>query len=150
MVGNGMALVGAGPGQMCAPDVGQGGLQGAKEMWNAAGTAGLGCALRHGPPPPPQTQAGMGSRCVSWEGEAGRGELSAGRAAFGSHPHLHFSPACDRARPRPPALHLVHAGASEVPVALRHHETERSLEPRWDLQASPGLFPEYSAPCPDV
>lgn len=37
MVGNGMALVGTGPGQMCAPDVGQGGLQGAEEMWDAAG-----------------------------------------------------------------------------------------------------------------
>lgn len=24
----------------------------------------------------------------------------------------------------------VHAGTSEVPVALRHHETEQSLEPR--------------------
>lgn len=44
----------------------------------------------------------------------------------------------------------VHPGVSEVPVALRHRETERSLEPDWALQASPGFFPEYNAPCPDV
>lgn len=103
MVGNGMAPVGTGPGQMCAPDVGQGGLQGTEEMWNAAGPAGLGCALHHGLPPPPQTQAGMGSRCVSWEGETGRGELSAGRDCCFSHPLS--SPAYGKPPPpRPPAL----------------------------------------------
>lgn len=140
-----MAPVGTGPDQMCAPDVGQGGLQGTKEMWDAAGPAGLGCTLHHGLPPPPQTQAGMGSRCVSWEGDTRRGELSAGRLLLLPPP-----------TPVLPVVKLllghqpVHSGASEVPVALRHHETERSLEPRWALQASPGFFPEYNTPCPDV
>lgn len=114
-----MAPVGTGPDQMCAPDVGQGGLQGTKEMWDAAGPARLGCALHHGLPPPPQTQAGMGSRCVSWEGETGRESCQQAQSAVALTP-----------TPARPVLKLflchqpVHSGASEVPVALRHRETE--------------------------
>lgn len=123
-----MAPVGTGPGQMCAPDVGQGGLQGTKEMWNAAGPAGLGCALHHGLPPLPQTQQAWVPDVSA--GKERQGEESCQQAETAVAPTPHSSPACDKVPPRSPALYLVHSGASEVPVALRHHETERSLEPR--------------------
>lgn len=133
MVGNRVAPVGTGSGQMCAPDVGQGGFRGTKEIWSAAGPAGRGCALHRGLPPhlPRLKQAWVPD--VS----AGRGrqeELSAGRDHRCSHPHA--SPARGRAPPRPPPLHLAHFGAAEVPVTLEHHGTGWLLEP---LLASPSL-----------
>lgn len=126
MAGNRVAPVGTGSGQMCAPDVGQGGFRGTKEIWNAAGPAGRGCALHRGLPPtsPDSSRHGF-QMCQPGEG---------GRECCRQRPSLLPPP-----MPVLPMAELLpghHFGAAEVPVTLKHHGTGWLLEP---LLASPSL-----------
>lgn len=122
-----MAPVGTGPGQMCAPDVGQGGLSG------NGGNVGCSWASRTGMRPPPWAAPSLPRLKQAWVPDVSAGkerqrEESCQQAGPAAAPTPNHSPARDKA-PRPPALLLVHFAASEVPVTVRHHETGWSLEP---------------------